>query len=116
MQIGLIRPRDELYQRIDQRIALMLDQGLETEVKSLLDTGYTPESSAMSAIGYKQMAEYLLGESTMEEAVSQIKSKTRKYVRQQANWFSDEDPNIIWFSASADPFDAILNEIQHFFS
>jgi len=116
MQIGLIRPRDELYLRIDKRIAMMLDQGLVAEVKSLLDAGYTPESSAMSAIGYKQMADYLSGESTLEEAVSQIKSKTRKYVRQQANWFSDEDPNIIWFSASADPFDEILNEIQHFLS
>ncbi len=94
----------------------MLDKGLVAEVKSLLDAGFTPESSAMSAIGYKQMADYLSGESTLEEAVSQIKSKTRKYVRQQANWFSDEDPNIIWFSASADPFDEILNEIQHFLS
>jgi len=116
LQIGLIRPRDELFQRIDQRIAKMLDQGLVSEVKSLLDAGYTPESSAMSAIGYKQLADYLSGESTLEEAVSQIKSKTRKYVRQQANWFSDDDPNITWFSASTDPFDEILNEIQHFLS
>ena len=116
MQIGLIRPREELYQRIDQRIDIMLNQGLEAEVKSLLDAGYRPESSAMSAIGYKQMAAYLSGENTLEEAVSQIKSKTRKYVRQQANWFRKNDPNIIWFSASADPYDEILNEIQHFLS
>lgn len=116
LQIGLIRPREELFQRIDQRIEMMLDQGLEAEVKSLLDAGYRPESSAMSAIGYKQMATYLSGESTLEAAISQMKSKTRKYVRQQANWFSDDDPNITWFSASADPFNEILNEIQHFLS
>ncbi len=116
MQIGLIRPRDELYQRIDQRIAFMLDQGLVAEVNSLLDAGYTPGSSAMSAIGYKQLVDYLSGEISLEEAVSQIKSKTRKYVRQQANWFSGDDPNISWFSASVDPFDEILNEIQHFLS
>ena len=116
LSIGLIRPREELYQRIDHRIEMMLNQGLEAEVKSLLDAGYRPESSAMSAIGYKQMAAYLSGENTLEEAVSQIKSKTRKYVRQQANWFRDNDPNIIWFSASADPHDEILNEIQHFLS
>lgn len=114
LQIGLIRPRDELYQRIDKRIEIMLSQGLEAEVKSLLDAGYTPDSSAMSAIGYKQIARYLLGESALEEAISQIKSKTRKYVRQQANWFSEDDPNINWFSVSNDPFDEILNEIQQF--
>jgi tRNA dimethylallyltransferase len=116
MQIGLIRSREELYQRIDQRIAIMLDQGLENEVRSLLEAGYNPDSSAMSAIGYKQMAYYLKGEITREEAVRQIKSKTRKYVRQQANWFREDDPNISWFSASIDPFEKILNEIQHFLS
>jgi len=113
-QIGLIRSREELYQRIDQRIEMMLKQGLEAEVKSLLDAGYRPESSAMSAIGYKQMAAYLSGENTLEEAVSQIKSKTRKYVRQQANWFRDNDPNITWFTVSTDPYDEIFGEIQHF--
>ena len=116
LQIGLMRPRDELYQRIDQRIEMMLNQGLVDEVKSLLEVGYTPECSAMSAIGYKQIAAYLSGESTLDGAVSQMKSKTRKYVRQQANWFREDDPNITWFSASNDPFDGILNEIQHFLS
>jgi len=116
LQIGLIRSRNELYQRIDERIEIMLSRGLEAEVTSLLDAGYTPDSSAMSAIGYKQMAEYLLGESTFEEAVSQMKSKTRKYVRQQSNWFSEDDLNISWFSASNDPFEEIIDEIQHFLS
>ncbi len=116
LQIGLIRSREELYQRIDQRIEIMLDHGLENEVTSLLEAGYTADSSAMSAIGYKQMAAYLCGEISREEAIRQIKSKTRKYVRQQANWFRENDPNISWFSASSDPFEDILNEIQHFLS
>ncbi len=116
LQIGLIRPREELYQRIDQRIEIMLGQGLEAEVKSLLEAGYEPGSSAMSAIGYKQMAKYLGGEINLEEAIRQIKSKTRKYVRQQANWFRKDDPKISWFSASDDPYEKILNEIQHFSS
>ncbi len=116
LQIGLIRPREELFQRIDQRIDMMLDQGLVDEVKSLLEAGYTPECSAMSAIGYKQIAAYLSGESTLEGAVSQMRSKTCKYVRQQANWFREDDPNITWFLASDDPFDGIFNEIQHFLS
>ena len=116
LQIGLIRSREELYQRIDQRIEIMLDQGLENEVTSLLEAGYLADSSAMSAIGYKQIAAYKSGEITREEAIRQIKSKTRKYVRQQANWFRENDPNISWFSASNDPFKEIVNEIQHFLS
>ena len=116
LQIGLIRPREELYQRIDQRVEVMLENGLEAEVKSLLEEGYHPESSAMSAIGYKQMAWYLSGEISLDEAVRQIKSKTHKYVRHQANWFKNDDPGISWFSASTDPFEEISLKIQHLLS
>ncbi len=116
LQIGLIRPREELYQRIDLRIDQMLEKGLVEEVQALLDAGYSPELSAMSAIGYKQIIKYLSGEISLEEAVKQIRSKSRKYVRQQANWFQENNPDIHWFSAAADPTDKIMNEIQHFLS
>ena len=97
LQIGLIRPREDLYRRIDQRLEEMLDQGLIAEVKSLLEAGYSPDLPAMSAIGYKQIIHYLQGVITREEAVRQIASKSRKYVRQQANWFQADDPEIHWF-------------------
>lgn len=116
LQIGLIRPREELYARIDQRVERMLEDGLVEEVKGLLDAGYSPALPALSAIGYKQIASFLLGKISREEAVRQIKSKTRKYVRQQANWFREDDPNISWFSASRDPFEEICCEIQQFLS
>ena len=116
MMVGLIRPRDELYERIDQRVEAMLDAGLVDEVQSLLEQGYDPDSSAMSAIGYKQVAHYLLGSISLEEAVRQIKSKTHKYVRQQANWFNENDPQIHWFSVSGDTFKEISGEIQQFLS
>ncbi|MCD4803130.1 MAG: tRNA (adenosine(37)-N6)-dimethylallyltransferase MiaA [Anaerolineales bacterium] len=116
LQIGLIRPREELYQRIDLRIDQMLEKGLVREVQALLDAGYSAELSAMSAIGYKQITKYLSGEISLEEAVQQIRSKSRKYVRQQANWFQENDPDIHWFSAAADPIDKITDEIQHFLS
>ena len=116
MQIGLIRPREELFQRIDLRIDRMLDQGLVNEVQTLLNAGYSPELSSMSAIGYKQIIKHLTGEISLDEAISQIKSKTRKYVRQQANWFQIGDPEIRWFSASVDPTEEIIAEIQQFLS
>jgi len=114
LQIGLIRPREELYQRIDLRIDRMIEEGLIQEVQSLLEAGYSGQLSSMSAIGYKQIGTYLSGEISLDEAIRQIRSKTRKYVRQQANWFKQNDEDIHWFSAADDPFKEILNEIQHF--
>lgn len=116
LQIGLIRPREELYQRIDQRIEDMLQAGWVQEVQDLLDGGYSPDLSALSAIGYKQIIAHLLGGLPLEEAVRQIKSKTRRYVRSQANWFKEDDPEIRWFSASSDPVDGICAQIQQFLS
>jgi tRNA dimethylallyltransferase len=115
-QVGLIRPREELYQRIDLRIEKMLQAGLVSEVQSLLDAGYSPDLSSLSAIGYKQIIAHLLEGLPLEEAVRQIRSKTRKYVRQQANWFKKNDPEIHWFSASNHPEDEICSQIQQFLS
>ena len=114
LQIGLIRPRDELYSRIDQRIDQMMSSGLVNEVKTLLENGYSPNLSSMSAIGYKQIVSYLQDEITLEQAVRQIKSKTHKYVRQQANWFNENAPDIHWFSATTDPTDQIIQIIHQF--
>ncbi len=115
-QVGLIRPREELYQRIDLRIEKMLQEGLVREVRDLLDAGYSPSLSSLSAIGYKQIISHLLEGVSLEEAVRQIRSKTRKYVRQQANWFREDDPAIHWFNASNLPEEEIVLQIQHFLS
>ena len=89
-QVGLTRSREELYQRIDLRIEKMLQLGLVAEVQALLDAGYPPDLSSLSAIGYKQIMAHLLEGVNLEEAVRQIQSKTRKNIRQQANW------SVIW--------------------
>lgn len=115
-QIGLIRPREELYQRIDLRIEKMLKDGLVSEVKDLLEKGYSPNLSSLSAIGYKQIIDHLQGKCSLEEAVRMIQSRTRKYVRQQANWFRENDPEIQWFSCSDDPIPEIIEEIRNFLS
>jgi len=108
--IGIIRPRDELFSRIDQRIEEMLDQGLDEEVQGLLDAGYSADLSTMSAIGYGEMIRYLQSKITLEEAVDLIKRNTRVFVRRQANWFKPDDPRINWFTAA----ESIVNEIETF--
>lgn len=108
LQLGLILPRPELYARIDARIAAMLAAGLVDEVRGLLERGFSPDSPAFSAIGYREIAAHLQGEITLTEAVQLIQRRTRVYVRRQANWFKPEDPQIHWFQASPDP----LNEMK----
>lgn len=97
--IGLKRPREELYQRIDARIEAMFAQGLLNEVQALIEKGYSPGLPSMSAIGYREAAAVLRGEMTIEEAKAQMKRLTRIFVRRQANWFKETDPAIRWFEA-----------------
>ena len=101
-RIGLNRSREELYQRVDQRIELMMEMGLVKEVRALLKKGYAHDLPAFSAIGYREIIQYVRGEISKEEAVMLIKRNTRKFVRRQSNWFKLEDPNIQWFEMSED--------------
>jgi len=97
LKIGLIRPREQLYKIIDQRVDQMIKQGLLDEVKSLLLKGYSPLLKPMKSIGYKQMVDYLCGELSWEEAIYQIKRDTRRYAKRQLTWFK-ADPSIRWFN------------------
>ena len=101
INIGLIRPRPELYVRIDQRIEFMFQNGLLEEVQKLLSLGYSPELPSLSAIGYREAIGVLLGRITLDEAKTLIKRSTRIYVRRQANWFRENDPQIKWFMMTA---------------
>jgi tRNA dimethylallyltransferase len=100
--LGIQRSRDELYERVDQRIEIMLNDGLVEEVRGLLNAGYSPNLSTMSAIGYGEIIQFLQGEISYEDAVALIKRNTRTFVRRQANWFKPDDPRINWFDASPD--------------
>ncbi|MEW5873014.1 MAG: tRNA (adenosine(37)-N6)-dimethylallyltransferase MiaA [Chloroflexota bacterium] len=112
LQIGLTRPRAELYARIDVRIDAMLANGLVAEVRGLLERGYDPALPSLSAIGYRQIAAHLLGQISLEEAVIQIRRDTRTFVRRQANWFKPDDPQIHWFTPGAQTIEDILNMIR----
>jgi tRNA dimethylallyltransferase len=97
LTLGLICPRHELYQRIDARIEAMLAAGLVDEVRALISRGYTATLPSMSAIGYSEIGAYLQGQMSLEDAVSLMKRRTRIFVRRQANWFKEKDPDITWF-------------------
>lgn len=108
LTIGLQWERQELYQRIDNRIEQMLSDGFEDEVRGLVSQGYKDALLKMGVIGYTEMISFLDEEISLEEAVMVIKRNTRKYVRRQANWFKPNDPEINWLDAK-DP--AILEKM-----
>ncbi|GAB4399015.1 MAG: tRNA (adenosine(37)-N6)-dimethylallyltransferase MiaA [Anaerolineales bacterium] len=107
--IGLTRPREELYQRVDERIEKMFADGLLDEVKGLLDRGYSPALPSMSAIGYRECVSVVKGQMTLEQAKVEMRRLTRVFVRRQANWFKESDPNINWFHPAREN---LLNEIE----
>lgn len=114
LQLGLTRPRPELYARIDARIEHMLAAGWVDEVRGLLARGYSPDLPAMSAIGYRELVRYLHGEISLEEAVRLIKRNTRQFVRRQANWFKADDPQIRWFEVTDDCVEQLEQAVKDF--
>lgn len=97
---GISRPREVLYQRIDQRIDQMIADGLVEEVQTLLQSGYQADLPTLSAIGYGEIIQYLNNQVSLEEAVTLIRRNTRIFVRRQANWFKPDDPRIHWVEAA----------------
>jgi tRNA dimethylallyltransferase len=88
LMLGLTCERQVLYQRIDHRCRLMLDSGLEAEVRSLLEMGYGPDLKPMQAIGYRHMLEYLAGRWGWDDMARLLARDTRRYAKRQYTWFS----------------------------
>ena len=80
-------PREELYERINRRADLMIEQGLVQEIENLLASGVPPDAKAFGAHGYKRFVEYLQGRRTLESAVEQMKLDTRHYAKRQWSWW-----------------------------
>ena len=93
VKIGLNREREELYNRINQRVDQMMAEGLLEEAKSLYPMRHM---NALNTVGYKEMFAYLDGTWTLEEAVERIKGNTRRYARKQLTWYK-KDEQIRWF-------------------
>lgn len=110
--IGLTMDRAMLYKRIEERIDLMIEQGLVDEVKQLLAQGYTLEHTAMQAIGYKEIIRYLQGEYDLDRAIYLLKRDTRRFAKRQLSWFRKME-HIYWLDVSdAAHFDSHLETLS----
>ena len=98
----LTMPRVLLYQRIGQRVDVMLANGLIAEVESLLAAGYTRETAALQSFGYRELIAYLDGECTYMEAISQLKQNTRRFAKRQLTWFR-KDTRVEWIDRESTP-------------
>ena len=90
--------REVLYERINRRVDIMLDEGLLDEVRGLMDKGYTKELNSMKGIGYKEVMDYLDGAISYEEMVETVKQSSRRYAKRQLTWFR-RDERIHWLNA-----------------
>ncbi|MBQ2004994.1 MAG: tRNA (adenosine(37)-N6)-dimethylallyltransferase MiaA [Peptococcaceae bacterium] len=93
--IALNMPREVLYDRINRRVDIMIQDGLEAEVRNALANGVAQDALSMTSIGYRQMIEYFNEEISFDRAVELIKRDTRHFAKRQLTWFR-HDPNIQW--------------------
>ena len=95
LKIGLNMDRALLYERINQRVDVMMAAGFVDEVRKLLDAGYTQDFKSMQSIGYRHIVDYLEGRLTREECVRTLKRDHRRYAKRQLTWFGADD-EIVW--------------------
>ena len=114
VMIGLnTEPRQILYDRIDRRVGVMLEQGLLQEVQSLLEDGLL-DGTAAQAIGYKELLAYFRGEMTLETAADLIRQKSRNYAKRQLTWFR-RDERVKWIVYNApEAAQAVLQEATNY--
>ena len=96
IKIGITREREELYERINERVLQMVGKGLIEEARRMLPNR---NENALNTVGYKEMFKYFDGEIPVEEAIRQIQSHTREYARKQLTWYK-KDPTMTWFNLS----------------
>ena len=96
---GLTRHRDELYERIDKRVDIMVEKGLVKEAENLYNKGYTTDITSMQGLGYKEFIKYFEGEISLSEAIEILKRDTRHYAKRQLTWFN-RNKDIVWINLS----------------
>jgi len=107
-QVALRWPRDVLARRIEERVQVMIERGLQAEVEKLLTQGLSP--TALQALGYKEMVEHIEGRMSLEEVIATIVVKTRQFAVRQERWFR-RDPRINWFDIESDPVTEVAPQL-----
>jgi len=107
-QVALRWPRDVLARRIEERVRVMIERGLQAEVENLLTQGLSP--TALQALGYKEMIAHIEGRMSLEEVIATIVVKTRQFAVRQERWFR-RDPRINWFDIESDPVTEVAPQL-----
>ena len=110
--IGLTTDRNILYERINKRVDVMLDNGLLEEAKYIYDKNIRSKA-VMTPIGYKELFEYFDGNKSLEECLDNIKQRSRKYAKRQYTWFNHQIP-VNWFDVDFNNFDNTIDDINNF--
>ena len=108
--VGLTLPRPILYERINKRVDLMIEQGLEEEVKKIYDSGLSRNAQSMKAIGYKEWFDYFEGSKTKEQVIEEIKKHSRNYAKRQYTWFNNQF-DVHWYDVNLEDFDSTIHQV-----
>ncbi len=109
--IGLEMNRELLYERINKRVDIMMEQGLLDEVRKLYDRGYE-HFQAMRGIGYKEFLPYFKGEQTLEESIRLLKRNSRRYAKRQYTWFRNK-LNVHWYTITPSTIESTFGKISN---
>lgn len=109
--IGLTTDRETLYNRINKRVDVMLQNGLLEEAKMIYSTGIRSKA-VMTPIGYKELFPYFDGDSSLEECIDKIKQHSRNYAKRQYTWFRNQ-MNIMWYDVDFDNFSNTIQKVLH---
>jgi tRNA dimethylallyltransferase len=113
LKIGLSRQREILYERINHRVDLMVEEGLADEVKSLLKRGFSSGLKPLQSIGYRHIVDFFEGRLSWDDTLQTLKQDTRHYAKRQLTWFNS-DSQVKWIDA--DHLDEIFNNVKAFLS
>ena len=108
--VGLTLPRELLYKRINLRVDLMMKNGLQEEMESLIKQGLTRENQSMKAIGYKEWFDYFEGKCDLNEVSENIKKHSRQYAKRQFTWFKNQF-EVHWYDVCLEDFSKTIDEV-----
>ena len=111
IKIGLSMERKALYDRINQRVDVMIEKGLVDEVKGLLNKGYSENLKSMQSIGYRHIVDFIKKRLSWDETVRTLKRDTRRYAKRQMTWFN-ADPEIVW--TNPNDADGMMLQVKDF--